>query len=199
MLTIYLVALAVGGTLLIASLLMGGDHDAEVDTDVDAADVDAAEVDAEQAEAGFDVYGWFPVGSLRFWVFFLAFGGLAGLLFTVTGTLASELLTAMVAIAIGYLAGVGVVLALRRAGRSQSDSAISADDFVGATAKVVIAVGPGKTGKVRLDVRGRVIELFADTDEETLFCVKDSVLVYGTNDRGHALITNTDKLRAPQL
>ena len=85
----YIFALVLGGVLLGASFLLGGDHDADGDVDMDAdADVDA-DVDADadidgDADGGHDghgdVAGFFGVlGSLRFWTFFTAFFGLTGL------------------------------------------------------------------------------------------------------------------------
>ena len=62
---IYLGAIAFGVTLLVASFALGGK-----DTDHGDHGGDAA-------------LAWAPFGSLRFWVFFFAFGGGAGFALTV--------------------------------------------------------------------------------------------------------------------
>ena len=78
MLTLYLIAFAIGGTLILVSLFFGG-HDADVDVDGDI-DMDAdADTDFD-AGHGIDFSGadfWIPFSSIRFGIFFAAFCGLS--------------------------------------------------------------------------------------------------------------------------
>ncbi len=48
------------------------------------------------------------------------------------------------------------------------------DDYIGETAVVRVSVARGKIGKVRLELKGRTLELLAETEEETPFAVKTS-------------------------
>lgn len=203
MLTLYLIALGLGGTLLLASLLLGGDHDGHAAGDLDApgelaadAAPDAAGDAADHGMAADAALAWLPVASLRFWTFFLAFFGLTGTVLSVAGTtgrmVASPLVTGLIAGATGYACGLGVVVAIRRMRASQTDSTASVDDYVGASALVMVSVAPGKPGKVRLEVKGRTVELLAETEDETAFAVQELALIYAVNERGRAVITRPE-------
>lgn len=199
MLTLYLVALGLGGTLLLASLLLGGEQhaDAAGDVDIDAdVDLDAA----GGADAGGDhgvgadaALAWLPLASMRFWIFFLAFFGLTGALLSVAG-FANPVFTGLVAGGVGYVCGLGVVLAIRRMRASQTSSTAGVDDYVGASALVMVSVAPGKPGKVRLEVKGRTVELLAETEDERPFAVQELALIYAVNDNGRAVITRADRV-----
>src|SRR5678816_2807364 len=103
MLVAYVVALGIGGTLVLASLIMGGkDHDSgdgdghDQDQDGDHGHDQSHETDkggalvlaGETAMTAHDggvadaVSALLPVTSVRFWTFFLAFFGLTGLTLT---------------------------------------------------------------------------------------------------------------------
>lgn len=199
MLTLYLIALALGGTLLLASLFLGGEHDAgapgEVSPDMDA-DLSAGDADmdaGEGGELGADVaLAWLPVASMRFWTFFLAFFGLTGTILTLGGVVASAVITGVIAGGVGYACGMGVVQVIRRMRATQTDSTAGADDYIGETALVMVSVARGKTGKVRLEVKGRTVDLLAETEDERPFAARERALVYAMNDDGHAVITRAE-------
>ena len=67
LMAIYITAACIGAGLIALTLLVGGDHDADIDSP-----------DAE-GDAGFDAAGWLPFASLRFWTFFSAAFGLTGI------------------------------------------------------------------------------------------------------------------------
>ena len=192
MLEIYLVALGLGGTLVLASLVLGGGHgdfDADADLDMDA-DADA---DMDH-DVGFDaVMSWLPVTSLRFWTFFLAFFGLTGAVLTTTGVIGARWAVATAAGGLGYLAGFTVVTAMKRLRKSQSDSTLRADDYVGASAIVMLPITNGKVGKVRLDLKGRSVELLAYTEDEGALTAKQTVMVYAVNDDGSVMVTRAEQ------
>lgn len=173
MLTVYLVALAVGGTLLIASLVLGGD-----DVDADGVDVDGA-------------LAWLPFASLRFWIFFAAFFGLTGALLSWSGT--SMVPGLILAVAVGAASGSAVVATLRRLGRGHANSAVAAADLVGCEAEVVIAVSKDKIGKVRAQLKGRRVELLAQTDDATPFSKAETAMIYAVTEDGCAVITRIGK------
>jgi hypothetical protein len=209
MLVLYVVALGIGGTLVAASLLLGSndhdvDADADFDTDFDAdVDVDAdADLDGDHDFSHADgvgmdaVMAWLPFMSMRFWTFFLAFFGLTGASLTLAEAIGDKILIAIIAGVIGYAAGVTVVSAIRKLRKDEVDSSVAESDYVGSTGVITIAVGKGKTGKVRVEVKGRTVELLAQTEDDATYAIKQSVLIYGVNEDGNVLVTRTDKPEA---
>jgi membrane protein implicated in regulation of membrane protease activity len=193
MLVLYVVALGLGGTLLGASLLFGGEHDKDFDADADA-DADHDHDHDVHAGGAFDVVlGWLPFLSIRFWTFFLAFFGLTGATLTVFELAANQVMAGAIAGIVGYLAGMSIVLAMRRLRRNQPDSNIGGSDCIGETGKVMVAISRGKPGKIRLELKGRTVELLAETEEEQVFDRKESVLVYGIKENGRAIVTRTEE------
>jgi len=141
MLPVYLGALAFGGTLLVASLLLGfGHHDA-----------DGAGHDHDKGhDKGSDGFGWLPVASVRFWTFFLGFGGLAGTLLTyATGT--AWPIVAGASAVVGWASGVGVVAAMRRV-KDGPGSELSTKELDELKMGALSAVGRGSRNEPRLIV-----------------------------------------------
>jgi membrane protein implicated in regulation of membrane protease activity len=209
MLMLYLAALGLGGTFLLASLFMGG-HDADADADADMemdADADVhAEVDA-QADADGDADGhgdaddhagaidgvmaWLPVTSLRFWTFFLAFFGLTGTVLTLFGLGFGPVVIAAIAGVIGYGSGWAVVASIRHLSRTESNSAVSERDYVGATGRVMVPVAKDKVGKVRIEIKGRTVEMLARTEDDIEFASQQPVIIYAVAD-DHVLVTRAE-------
>jgi membrane protein implicated in regulation of membrane protease activity len=193
MLSLYLIALLVGGFLL--ALSMFGGHDADADVSADA-DVDA-DADIDGGHDGFDAaLAWLPVASLRFWTFFAAFFGLTGLVLDL-GKLTGPWLGLGLAAGVGYLCGASMTAIVRRLRRERVDSSLSAEDCVGETARVVLPVSSDRAGKIRLQIKGRTIELVAETDEETELAVGQSCMVYEIKD-GHAVVARAAELESPR-
>ncbi|MCG8425261.1 MAG: DUF1449 family protein [Proteobacteria bacterium] len=205
MLIVYLVALALGGTVVAASILFGGDTESDVGVDVDVdADVDTdlvgdgvgeleadagADADSDTGVSTMDGFlAWLPVTSLRFWTFFLAFFGLTGTVLTAFGLLSSTAVTAAISVGIGYLAGTGMIAALRYLSRNQIGSTVSEHDYVGANGTVMLPVARAQLGTIRIEMKGRTVELLARTDDDRPLDAGDPVMVYSTaND--HVLVT----------
>ena len=162
---VYLVAMAFGATLLVASLVLGHHgHDAH---------------DASLA--------WIPVFSLRFWVFFLAFGGAAG--FALANLGSSAAVAAGGALGIGWASGVIAVVAVRALGKRSVSSEVSARELVGATGTLLLPAGPGKPGKVRLEVKGRAEDFVATLVEDAAELPAGSaVLVVAEGEPGTLLV-----------
>ncbi len=216
MLVLYVVALGLGGTLLAASLVLGGDHEGDVDgggapelsADAGGADVDhevSHEVDHQvdhDASAGghaaFDaVTSWLPFASVRFWTFFLAFFGLTGTTLVVGDLSHNQTLIAGLSIAVGYLSGMSIVTTLRRLRAQRADSNLDREDYIGATGTVMLPVRKDHTGKIRLELKGRIVELIANTEEEQdSFEIKDRVMVYGITEDGRAIVTRPEETDA---
>lgn len=185
---LYLFALVLGGVLLGASILLGGDHgDAGADAGVDVdADVDAdAGGDAHAGGHGtMDVGGhgtpdfflW-TFRSIRFWTFFLAFFGLTGIALTWLGLVESALVGLALSVGMGLGTGFAAAAILRRLAADASGAVATSSDYVGKTARVVVPVRKGGVGKVRIQLRGTTVDVLATTDEEEDFGLRDEAMI----------------------
>ncbi len=171
---VYLGAVAFGVTLLVASFLMGG-------KDTDHGDTGHAHGGADMA------LGWAPVTSLRFWVFLLTFGGGAGLALGALGS--SAAVAAGGAVAIGWGAGAVAVAVVRSVTRHSVSSELGAADVVGATGTLTLPVGPGKPGKVRVDIKGRTEDYVANlVDDGGELPTGSAVLIVAEGEGGSLLV-----------
>jgi membrane protein implicated in regulation of membrane protease activity len=138
--------------------------------------------------------GWFPVASLRFWTFFSAFFGLTGVVID-AGSLAGQWVGLGVAGAVGYVCGTTITRLIRKLRRERVDSSLAADDCVGETARVILPVGNDQVGKVRLELKGRTIELLAETEDEGLeLSPGQACVIYGLKEDGRAVVTRAAAL-----
>ena len=185
MLMVYLIALIIGGVLLALTLVLGGAAEHDADTgDVDGADGDhSSPLDA--------VFGWLPLTSLRFWTFFAAFFGGVGTVLS-AWNLAGPVPAAVLAVAGGYLSGLIMDRSMRYLRRADSDSSLGGADVVGAGAVVLVPVASGTPGKVRVRLKGRSVDLLADTDDEKTLAAGRHVTVLSVRDDGRVVVT--DKL-----
>ena len=167
---IYLGAVAFGVTLLIASLFFHGGKDTDHGHDTPAG------------------LAWAPVASLRFWVFVFAFGGASGYALTKLGS--SELEGAIGAVSVGWLSGALAVTIIRTLARRSVSSEIGAAELVGASGTLVLPVGPGKPGKVRVEVKGLAEDFVANVVEDGGDLPSGSpVLIVSEGDHGSLLVT----------
>lgn len=186
MLMVYLITLIVGGVLLALTLVLGGG-----DADTDAGEVDAA---GDADHGPLDVFaGWLPVTSLRFWTFFSAFFGGVGTVLT-AWNLSSPVVAGVVAAVAGYLSGLLMDRSLKYLRRVAHDSSVGSADVVGAGALVLLPVASGETGKVRVHLKGRTVDLLAQTDDDSQLAAGQHVMVLSMRDNGHVLVTRGDKL-----
>jgi hypothetical protein len=167
---IYLAAVAFGITLLVASLFFHGGKDTPHGHD---------------SAAGL---GWAPVTSLRFWVFFFAFGGGAGL--ALTSLHSSETEAAIGAVGVGWTSGALAVAVVRALTKRSVSSAIAAKELVGVTGTLMLPAGPGKPGKVRIELSGRTEDYVATVvDDGGDLPSGTPVLIVAEGDRGSLLVT----------
>lgn len=175
----YIGALVFGGVLLMSSILLGGHDDADVDgVDFDK-DLDFDGGDDFDGDKDIDLDGdigiFWIFRSLRFWTFFLAFFGLTGVIFEAFG-LAGEMVTLALSIGMGALVGVSGAAAIRKLMNDQTADAAHDGDYIGKSAKVVVPVQPGGVGKVRVEIKGRQVDVLATTDGEAITS-EDEVLI----------------------
>jgi membrane protein implicated in regulation of membrane protease activity len=172
---VYLGAVAFGVTLLLASLVLGGK--------------DTGHGGGGHAHDSSDFgLGWAPVTSLRFWVFLFTFGGGAGLALGALGS--SAAVAAGGAIGIGWASGAAAVAIVRSLTRHSVSSELRGAELVGATGTLVLPVGPGKPGKVRVDAKGRTEDYVANVvDDAGELPSGTAVLIVAEGDRGSLLVT----------
>lgn len=175
---VYAFALVFGLILLGASVFLGGD-DADVDADADA-DFDAdGDADAGgHADGGHgDIGGLFGVlGSTRFWTFFAAFFGMTGLVLDGLD-LAAPVIAGGLAVGVGSLCGWAAVTVLRHLGSSDSGVVAGVNDYVGKTGEVRLAAGPGRLGKVRIELRGTTVDVLAVSEDADLARGEQALIV----------------------
>ncbi len=197
----YLFALIVGGVLLGSSVLLGGhdddlDFDADGDLDLDVggdADFDVdVDADAGGLDKGLSLDSegdalWF-LKSLRFWTFFLAFFGLTGV--TLDGLdLAGQWVSFAVALAVGGVVGGTAAWSIRKLSRDVSGAVPEGTDYVGKTARVVVPIRDGSVGKVRVELRGAIVDVLATSDEA--FSAQEEAIIIEMED-GRARIAHVD-------
>lgn len=181
MLTAYLSTLIIGGSLLLLSIFAGGDHEMDHDADFDS-DFDG---DGDGDAGGFDVHGfdaWLPIGSLRFWTFFCAFFGLVGTSLIATSAMAKTM-TLAPAIGVGYVSGLVATRLLKKLTKESVGKVVGTSDLVGTVGKLVLPVGPGVEGKIRVQVGGRTLEQNANC-EESLAAGASAIVISVHEDGG---------------
>lgn len=160
----YMVALIVGGGLVLVSSLAGSVGDADIDADADV-DLDAGlelstDLDAH-AEVP-DLGGLAVFFKFKFWTFFLAFGGLTGFVLLKLGV--GQFWTIAPALVMGILCGFLMSWSLEKLKKSQRGSQASVATMIGREAVVRIPVLGSTPGKVRLNYGGRNIDMIAISD-----------------------------------
>lgn len=191
MLTVYWLCFAAGGVFVLMAVLSGvdgadfADHDFEVHVDHDVElDVELAEQQSPDSPFRSPSTPWYSVFSivktLKFWTFAICFFGLTGLVLSHLTVKLPASLIAMMAIAMGIICGSLVAGSLRWLRRRPVDSLVRANDLVGLTGTVEVPFDKTSRGKVRLLVKGTMIDMIANTDEEKALQTGDRVLVVGT-------------------
>lgn len=180
---LYLAAMAFGATLLIVSLVVGGK-----DTDHGSAGDAHAEGGASLGDVGL---AWFPVFSLRFWTFLLAFGGGAGFALTKLGS--SAAIAAVGAGGVGWIAGALSVAAVRSLTKHSVSSALSTVDLIGASGTLLLPVAAGRPGKVRVDVKGRTEDFVAYiVDGGGELASGAAVMIISEGERGSLVVAKAE-------
>lgn len=170
MLPIYLVALGLGGVLILANIALGG-HSGDADHEVDGghelggeADHDAshdAGHEAEEHAHGEGGASWMHLLSLRFWTFALAAFGLNGLTLTLLSV--DAVVAGIASAVVGLGVGLGVTALFRSLQRDQVSSPTTLRGLEGADALVLLPLSTGDEGKVRVEVGGQDVDLPART------------------------------------
>lgn len=159
----YMIALIAGGGLVVVSSFAGG-FGADADLDVDADLAIDADMDPELDVDGADFGDLSVFLKFKFWTFFFAFFGLSGFLLTKLGT--SAVLSFLVALVVGVLAGFSMSWTLEKLKSRQRGSHATLDNLLGRDAVVQTAVRGDVSGSVRVELGGRTIDLIANSEVE---------------------------------
>lgn len=187
--TVYWLCFAVGGVFVLLAMLGGVDGADFADHDLDIhveEDVEWAETQERSPTSPFlpQRTPWYDLFSiiktLKFWTFTLCFFGLTGLVLSQLAVGLSPSLIAIVAVGMGVICGSLVAGSLRLLRRRQVDSLIRSSDLVGLTGIVEVPFDQTTRGKVRLLVKGSMIDMIANTDDAKFLQAGDRVLVVGT-------------------
>ena len=165
---LYLGALILGGIVLGASIVFGGDHEGPGEHHV-------GHPGGETVGSAESLLITFL--TARFWTFFLAFFGLTGLVLGGLSLVESPILTAVLAVVMGFGAGTLATQAIRRLSRKELSSAVQETDYVGRTGSVLVAIAKDAPGKVRLQIKGNTVDMVAMTEDGERFEPKEEVLV----------------------
>ncbi len=184
MLSIYLGSLLFGGVLLGASIFGGHGGDGDAGHDHGGGDGgghdDGHGGDHGQGHEGHHgshaPHSLLPFLSLRFWAFALAFFGLSGAALTLTGLgLATPLVAGGMGLGCGYLSA----RVLQGLARGPVGLLGGSDSHIGREGRVLLPVGKGVRGKVRLSIGGISTDLIAETESEGALGAGETALVVG--------------------
>ena len=196
MLPLYIGSLALGGVLIVASIVLGDTDtdaglDADVDLDVDLpggldGDQDGILILKDPADAMADAGTWLPFFSLRFWTFALATFGASGILLNMLGV--GGFLAAGVSICLGGAIGTGAAWIFRTLQLVEPTGNVGLLELSGTEATVLLQVGPEKVGKIRLRLDEQYVDLPARTQGTTMIDREEKALILDVKE-GVALIT----------
>jgi len=185
LLVAYILSAIVGGILVAASALLGGEHDSHFGGEAHFGDTDFDDIGGHTGVHS-DLY--LPFLSLRFWTYFAATFGAVGLLLTfVTST--AEPIVAIVSLVTGLAAGFATHWAMRAINQRESDGGVKEEHLVGKEARVLVGVGPNREGKIRIDVKGELVDMIAFTLDPVLMNPGERALVVSI-DAGKANIVS---------
>ena len=210
MLTIYWFCFAIGGVFVLLAVVSGidgvefgaGDFEADVD---DLAPDGGMDEDLELADQPTPeprpLFGrrtkHSPLAifkSLRFWTFGSCFFGLTGLVLSQLSVGWPPVVIAIAAGVMGVVCGAMVSGMVQMLRDRDSNSLVRSTDLVGQMGVVEIPFDRHSRGKVRLRVKGSVIDRIAYTEDVKQFQPGDTVLVVGT-EQDRLWVVSTDQLR----
>ena len=212
MLTTYWLCFAIGGVFVLLAMLGGLDHfdfdhdfdhdfdpsfdlDGHLDTDIELVDPGSGDRNAPLLPRRPHRWGWLGVlQSLKFWTFGICFFGLTGLVLSNLSAALPAMTVAIAAVMMGVLCGGLVSGSLRALRRQQADSLIRSADLVGIAGTVEVPFNASSRGKVRLRLKGSILDMIAYTDEAKEFQTGEQVLVVST-DQNRLWVVSADSLK----
>ncbi|MDJ0702659.1 MAG: NfeD-like protein [Leptolyngbyaceae cyanobacterium MO_188.B28] len=203
MLSIYWFSFLLGGIFVALAALSGFDgvdFDTEADIDVELIDQNEAPKGAAQNRTkrkrrrlmvGPSLLKM--VKTLKFWTFGSCFFGLTGLLLSFLQPTLSTLGIAIIAFGVGLLCGTSMSGILVFLQRRQADSLVRSADLVGLIGTVEVPFDSTRQGKVRLKLKGSMVDFIAFTNDSQGFGQGDPVWVVGT-EKNRLWVVSTETL-----
>ncbi len=179
----YIVAAIVGGGLILFAAFAGLGSHADVSHGDIGHEAGPQHLEAQDSDHGSDGDQgagavWLPFFSIRFWTYTIATFGLVGSILTLT-RVCPEPLTLVISVCSGVFMGVLAAFIVRILGLAARTSEAAETDFMGAMAKVTVAIRDGLPGKVRTTVRGDIIDLVALSDSGGTIEQGQEVMIVG--------------------
>lgn len=131
--------------------------------------------------------------SVQLWTYFLAFGGLTGLLLRTLAHVA-EPVAGLTALGVGLGTALGARSLLRRAAEPGDPGTTQLDRLTGSSARVLIPAGAGATGKIRLEVRGQTVDLLARATDGAPLLEGSEVIVLDVREGVAEVTTDSPSL-----
>jgi membrane protein implicated in regulation of membrane protease activity len=133
---------------------------------------------------------WIPFFSLRFYTYFFASFGFAGLLLTFL-TKTDPILTTWLSAGLGLVTGLTASYALRLLKGSESSGAANEKDMIGKEGQVMVPIRGSSPGRIRCNVRGDIIDFLAVSGQERALEVGETVIVVSMED-GRANVVSSE-------
>jgi membrane protein implicated in regulation of membrane protease activity len=102
--------------------------------------------------------------SIQLWTYLLAFGGLTGLLLRTVAHV-GEPVAGLSALSVGLFTAFSARTVMRRMSVTSESGTLQEEQMIGSTAQVLIPAPAGGMGKVRLEVRGQLVDLMAKSSD----------------------------------
>ncbi|NER32115.1 MAG: NfeD-like protein [Symploca sp. SIO1C4] len=183
MLTIYRFCLLFGGIFVALSALAGldgVDFDHHFDADIEITDNSALTQTGEALPSRRRLRRhWLglPVFSFKFWSFGSCFFGLTGIMLSMLRPTMPQFIVATISVAVGSFLGTAIVRVLRSLQQNQADSLVRPSDVVGLSGIVEIPFDSMTKGKVRVKVRGSIVDFVAFTTNCQSFLQGEKVFI----------------------
>lgn len=201
MLTLYWSCFLIGGVFVVLAVVSGIDgieFELELDSDVELFDQkdqpSSSLISPRRKRRKLPFLGL--LRNLKFWTFGSCFFGLTGVLLSGLQTGLPTLVITLMAMGMGLICGTAISGALLYLRRQQADSLISHDDLVGLAGTVEIPFDAQTRGKVRLKVKGSILEVVAFTDGGNSFQPGEQVVVVGTQEN-RVWVVSSDAFNQP--
>jgi membrane protein implicated in regulation of membrane protease activity len=136
-----------------------------------------------------DAPPWALLASLRFWSFALLAFGLTGALLTFFG-LAGAVAAGIVSGVAGVLSGAFATTVIRRMTNKGPSSLVQPKEVVGKVGRVLVPTDGASRGKVRVEVKGKLVDYVAASSEPL---AQDDVVVVEDYDDGQIVVSKAPK------
>lgn len=175
-LVVYVISAVVAGALLLLSVI-GVEHGHDVGGELHH--------DADHGDGP-----WIPFFSLRFYTYFFASFGLAGLLLTFI-TKTDPTLTAWLSGGLGLTTGLIASFVIRILKGSETSGAANEKDMIGKEGEVLVPIRGASPGRIRCSVRGDIIDFLAVSESERALEPGETVIVVSM-DNGRAQVVSSE-------